>query len=139
VQPEEDDFARKIGDSFDVFLQDNGLSRNVAAERMRLNRGTVNTYCCDKKKDGKRVLASAEFFIKACLELGFVFEYQGRKVGELRDHSQNGAIPAGPSGGQLSLPFARSFDLADEQGTVSVTVRRPPGRVEVSVSLKAVS
>jgi hypothetical protein len=116
------------------FLDREQIKYADAARRMGIPPKTLNTYWNDNK-DGKRNKARAEVLFMACAELGFIFEYQGRKVGAL-SQSQNGT---GTPPEQLSLPFARTFDLTDESGSVSVSVRRPAGRVEVSVSLKAVS
>ena len=40
-------------------------------------------------------------------------------------------------GRKLTFEFERQFNLTRKQGTVSVKVRRPSGRIEVSVSLNA--
>jgi hypothetical protein len=67
-------------------------------------------------------------------ELGFSFEYQGFKISAA---TVNGRPKAAEKQAE-QLPLIDSqFDLTDEKGTVSVSVKQPPGRVEVSLSLKA--
>jgi hypothetical protein len=71
--------------------------------------------------------------------LNFEFEYNGCRVSESAFNG-NGSGPKGaPAREQLSFEFDRQFNLTEDKGAVSVTVRRPPGRIEISLSLKALS
>jgi len=97
----------------------------------------LGTYFHDSE-DGKRTIPNAEFLYLACQKLGFEFAYNGCKISRYT-LSRNGSAPTTPAE-QLPLPFDRQFNLTDGAGMVSVSVRRrPPGRVDVSFSLKALS
>jgi transcriptional regulator with XRE-family HTH domain len=126
----EESFARKFGDALAKFLQDHDISESEAARKMKIERGTLNTYTHDSRK-GKRPLPSAEILAKACTALEFEFEYEGFIITALRDGKRHRQED------QLNLEFTREFDLAGD--SVAVGLRRPPGRVELSISLKAVS
>ena len=131
------DFARAFGDALSGFLAGNGITQSDAANRLGLDKAgkaRISTYCHDSPK-GTRPRPSAEILYLACAELGFSFEYNGYKItaAALNGRSKAAEKPAE----QLSLPFYGQFDLTDERGFVSVTVKRPPGRIEVSLSLKA--
>jgi hypothetical protein len=116
------------------------MSHSKAAKELGLGRKGVarlGTYFHDSK-DGKRTIPNAEFLYLACLKLGFEFAYNGCKL-SAATLSRNGSAPTTPTD-QLSLPFDRQFNLTDEAGMVSLSVRRrPPGKIEVSFSLKAIS
>jgi hypothetical protein len=80
----------------------------------------------------------ANVFFLACTQLrGFRFEYAGRQLGAATVRRK-----AGPPPEQMTLRFNRQFNLTDKDGTITergalaVKVKRPPGRVEFSVSLK---
>ncbi|MGC2321307.1 MAG: helix-turn-helix domain-containing protein [Terriglobales bacterium] len=131
------DFACAFGDAFQKFLEDHEITQSDAADRLGLKRGgkaRINTYCHDSPK-GTRPKPSAEILYLACTKLGFSFEYQGYKIGAAELNGN--ARPGKDRTEQLSLPLERQFDLTEHNGIVSVTVRRPPGRVVVSLSLKA--
>lgn len=84
-------------------------------------------------------MPSAEVIYLVCDRLGFEFEYLGCKVTALTiDRNKKGPLMT-DSGGQLSFDFERQYELTDKRGSVSVIVKRPPGIVEVSISLKATS
>lgn len=123
------DFARELGDALAQFLADRGLSEAEAARQMGVERGTLNTYTHDGR-NGKRPIPNAEILAKACA-IGFEFEYEGCTIVGLREGKRHEAND------QLTLEFTRQLDLADD--SVTVGLRRPPGRVELSISLKAVS
>ncbi len=103
---------------------------------IQAEKATLNTYFRDNRKR-KRAKANAEILVEACIQLGFRFEYKGyliaaSKIGDF--------TKAGPPPAQLSFNYENQFDLTDDGGTVSVSVkRRPSGRLEFSVSLKAAS
>jgi transcriptional regulator with XRE-family HTH domain len=131
------DFARAFGDALGKFLKANGISQIAAANQLGLGKARLNTYFHDSRK-GKRPEPSAEVLYLVCAGLGFEFDYRGYRIGAatLNGH---GLKPAVKQPGQLEFEYDRQFHLTDQRGTVSVSVKRPPGRVEVSVSLKAVS
>ena len=130
------DFASAFGDALRQFLQEKQLSQTDAADRIGLSkrgRARINTYC-HGYSNGTRPKPSAEILYLLCTQLGFAFEYKGYKLSAA---TLNGRPkPAAGKAEQLPLPLNRQFDLTDQQGTVSLTVKRPPGRVEVSLALK---
>ena len=135
-----DGFARAFGDALRAFLDENGIGPSDAAKRLGLGKKGVSrlgTYCHDSTK-GKRATPSAEMLYLICSTLDFEFAYKGCKI-STPTLGMNGSRGLRPQPQQLSLPFNRQFYLSDDKGTVSVSVRRPAGRVEVSISLKAAS
>ena len=130
-----DKFARAFGEALKVFLDEKGISVTEAANRVEINKQTLSTYWTDNAK-GKRPLAGSDVLFAACAVLGFEFEYEGFKITASRTKGTRKEIAKIE---QLHLPFSREFELVDQKGSVTVTVKRPPGRVEFSVSLKAVS
>ena len=135
------DFARAFGDALHNFLQEKGINQSEAARRLGLEekagKARLSTYCHDSPR-GKRPKPDAEVLYLVCARLGFEFEYNGYRINAA---TLNGAglKPTARPAEQLPLGFHGQFDLTDQRGTVSVSFKRPPGRVEVSVSLKAAS
>jgi transcriptional regulator with XRE-family HTH domain len=109
------------------------LTQADAAKRLRISKARLNTYCHDSA-GGNRPAPNAEVLCRACVDLGLEFEYGGYKI-TAATVRQTRAKPTVAR--QLSLQFDDQFDLTDDKGTVSVTFRRPPGRVELSISVKA--
>jgi transcriptional regulator with XRE-family HTH domain len=134
------DFARAFGDALLNFLREKGLTQSAASKRLGLGKGgkaRLNTYCHDSTK-GKRPKPDAEVLYRICVELGFEFEYKGYRI-SAETLNGNHSEPIEKPAEQLPLEFSGQFDLTDNKGTVSVSFKRPPGRVELSVYLKAVS
>ncbi|PYV68750.1 MAG: hypothetical protein DMG96_35700 [Acidobacteria bacterium] len=131
-----EEFAQAFGDALRTFLEHSGISQSDAADRIGLpktGRARINTYCHGYSTGG-RPTPSAEILYLLCTKLGFAFEYNGYKIGSA---TLNGRIKQPQEETrQLTLPFDRQFILT-EDATVSITVRRPAGRLEVSLSLKA--
>lgn len=131
------DFARAFGDAFAAFLKAQNISQSEAAKLLGLGKARINTYCHDSPS-GKRRSPDAEVLYRACVELGFHFEFRGYRMSA---QTVNGEAvrraPRRPQ--QLELEFDRQFDLTKEQGSVAVSIKRPPGRVEISLTLIAVS
>ena len=137
------DFARAFGTALEDHLRTKGMTQSEAAEQLGLGKNGVarlSTYFNDVKagkQAGRRATPSAEFLYLVCSKLKFEFEYNGCKI-SMATLSSNGSRPTKlPE--QLPLPFDRQFNLTDDAGTVSISIRRPAGKVEVSVSLKAIS
>jgi len=125
-----DDFTNFFGDAFEAFLKTKGMSEADVATLMHMSRGTINTYTAGVK--GERRRPPAEFLAKACI-LGFEFEYEGhiivaRKKGKRVSVEEK----------QLHLQFTRQIDLA-QNGAITVGLKKPPGKIELSFSIKAVS
>jgi hypothetical protein len=66
--------------------------------------------------------------------LGLSFQFEGHTIVALKD----GQLIAAEEK-QLHLEFTREFDLKNNGETVAVGLKKAPGRVELTVSLKAVS
>ncbi len=133
------DFARAFGDALSKFLREKGLTQSEAAKRLELGKGgkaRINAYCHDRK--GRRPTPHAEVLYRVCSKLGFEFDYKGFKI-SAETLNGNHAGPVELPAEQIPLEFSGQFDLTDQKGTVSVSFKRPPGRVELSVNLRAVS
>ena len=128
-----EDFAHAFGEALNSYLKTNGISEADACRRMRIERATLNTYT-HGLSDGKRRRPTAEVLAKACI-LGFEFEYGGYQIVALKDGERSLAA----EGRQLHLEFTRELDLTGNGGTVAVGLKRPPGRVALTVSLRAIS
>ena len=133
------DFARTFGDALFRYLEARGMGQSGAADLLGLHdgdgrprRSRINNYFHDSK--GRRPKASAHLLYLACVKLpGFYFDYAGYrlravKLGEKRREQ---------SGEQMAFSFHRQFNLSGKAGRVNVRVKRPPGRIELSVSLGA--
>jgi transcriptional regulator with XRE-family HTH domain len=134
------DFAQAFGDALLKFLQNSGLTQSDAAKRLGLGKqgkARLNTYCHGSTK-GKRPTPNAEVLYRVCAELGFEFVYKGYRI-SAETLNGNRPKPIDTAAEQLPLEFSGQFDLTDQKGTVYVRFKRPPGRVEVSVRLRAAS
>jgi hypothetical protein len=139
------DFARAFGDALNDFLRQTRIGQSEAARLLgieasegqkRKGGARIYSYCHDSK-DGKRTKPNAEILFLACTKLpGFSFVYNGHKI-NAETLNGNGSKPANQPAEQLTFEFERQFNLITRQGTVEVKVSRPPGRIEVSLSLKA--
>jgi hypothetical protein len=130
------DFARAFGDALDAFLKEKKISETQASIVMKIGRARLNTYTHDSRK-GKRAKPSAEVLFRACSDLGFVFDYKGYQVTAASLGNGNAQSHAPPVASQLD--FFRQFNLTEDDGQLSVRLKRRPDRVEMSVSLKAAS
>ncbi len=139
------DFARAFGNALCRFLDDNHISKSEAARQLgietseegkRKGAARISSYCRDSR-DGKRTKPDAEILYLACTKLpGFKFEYNGFRI-NAETLNGNGAKPSEKPVEQLTFEFERQFNLTRRQGTVAVKVKRPLGRIEVSLSLQA--
>jgi transcriptional regulator with XRE-family HTH domain len=133
------DFAHAFGGALQRFLESEGISQSGAAHMLGLEAGgraRINTYCRESSK-GKRPKPSAEMLYLLCTRLGFAFEYNGYKISAATLNGKGKRTEK--TADQLSLPFERQFNLTDQRGTVSVSIKRPPGHVEILLSLDAAS
>lgn len=132
------DFARAFGDALNRFLEHKGIRQSDAAKLFGLKNGKarLNTYCHDSRK-GRRPKPDAEILYLACAKLpGFYFDYKGYRISAATLNGKGANRPEQPAE-QLTLNFDRQFNLTEQAGSVRVTVKRPPGRIELSVSLDA--
>jgi transcriptional regulator with XRE-family HTH domain len=142
--PPSQDFARVFGDALKEFLDRRGIGQREAARKLgveiskkgKLSGGSrINSYFRDNKK-GKRPKPNAEILWLACTKLhGFSFVYNGYRI-SAETLNGKGSKPSPPIE-QTSFDFEHQFDLTGKQGTIEVTVKRPQGRIEVSLSLDA--
>jgi hypothetical protein len=138
------DFAHAFGDALSAYLDSNRIGQSAAARLLgieanekgkRKGGSRIYSYCRDSK-DGKRTKPDAEILYLACTRLqGFAFVYNGYRISAA---TLNGnGTRASKSAEQLSLDFGRQFNLTGNRGTVAVSVKRPPGRIELSISMDA--
>ena len=138
-------FAREFGDALAKWLADNDISQAEAARRMGLEVGVeqrkkgraksrINSYC-KPSRNGQNRSPDAQILCLACVRLGFKFRYNGHLISA--QSFEAGEPTLQPLSQQLTFEFDRQFKLTNKQGTVSVTVKRPPGRIDLSVSLAA--
>jgi transcriptional regulator with XRE-family HTH domain len=131
------DFARAFGDALADFLKAQKMSQSEAARRLGLGKARINTYCHDSPK-GKRRCPDAEVLYRTCVEFGFEFEFRGHRI-SAQTLNAAGTRSSARKPQQLELEFDRQFNLTKERGTVSVSIKRPNGRVEISLTLVAAS
>jgi hypothetical protein len=139
------DFAKAIGDALSQFLEAKGWGQSQAAglhelqdENGKARRSRLNSYFHDGtkgKQKGKRTEVSSQILFLACTKLGFYFDYGGYRLRAVR----LGEKQREKAGAQMSFSFQRQFNLTDKAGRVNVKVKRPPGRIELSVSIGAVT
>jgi transcriptional regulator with XRE-family HTH domain len=128
-------FARAFGDALLRHLEQNRKTQATAAQEIGIDRARLNTYVRDAR-NGKRAVPSAEVLYMVCNRLGFEFEYMGCKISSSALESSR-SKHAEESWEQLTFDFSRQFELTGNGGHVSISVRRPVGKVEVSVALNA--
>ena len=143
--PPPPDFARAFGDALCRFLDTNHITQSAAARQLgiettekgkRKGGARISSYCRDNKA-GMRARPDAEILYLACTKLvGFHFEYNGFRIAA-ETLNGRGAKPREKPADQLMFDFKRQFNLTSKQGTVAVKVRRPSGRIEVSLSIDA--
>jgi transcriptional regulator with XRE-family HTH domain len=131
-----EDFARAFGDALKAYLDDMGISYVDAATRLGVTKQALSTYWNDDVK-GKRKKPRAELLFRACVDLNFTFQYRGYRVTAetLAKPIKKGSAASE----QLRLDFSRQFNLTEDKGHVSVSLRRHPDSVQVSFLLKAAS
>jgi transcriptional regulator with XRE-family HTH domain len=134
------DFAHAFGDALSRFLQEKEKSQSDAAKELGLGKqgkARLNAYCHDSPK-GTRPKPNAEILYLLCAKLGFDFEYKGFRISAATLNG-SGVKPTEKPVDQLLIEFDGQFNLTDKAGTVSIDVKRPPGRIEVALSLRRVS
>ena len=129
-------FTIAFRDSLNKFLSEHGDSRYSAAKTLGLSRSRLNTYFKDDPKTGRPRMPSAEVLYLLCSGLGFQFVYEGFRISA---ETLFGVKVVHPADAQLSFQFERQFNLTNDQGSLVVSVKRPAGRIELSVTLEAES
>jgi hypothetical protein len=130
------DFALSFRTALGKFLSQHGDTRYQAAKSVGLSRARLNTYFKDDPKTKKPRIPNAEVLYLLCSGLGFAFEYRGFRISA---ETLDGVRVTHPSEKQLSFEFERQFYLTNDQGALSVRIKRPAGRIELAVSLNAES
>jgi transcriptional regulator with XRE-family HTH domain len=132
------DFATAFRDALVEYLNEKGLTQAEVAKLLGLGkagRARINTYC--RRSPGKSpAKPDAEILYLLCVRIGFSFEYSGYRISA----ATLANLPVKPlpdAVKQLAFEFDRQFKLTNEAGAISVTVKRPSGRIEVSLSLDA--
>jgi transcriptional regulator with XRE-family HTH domain len=131
-----DSFSRTFGDALQAFLDAKEITYAAAARKLGVERATLGTYWKDNEQ-GKRPKPRAELLFRACRDLGFEFEYNGYRI-TVEVLGKPTAREEAPKE-QLHHDFSRQFTLTEDDGQVTVKLKRHPGTVEFSVSLKAAS
>lgn len=130
-------FARAFGDALKRYFNGLGKGSTEAAALLGLEerngKSRLNSYFYDSSA-GRRTEASAQILYLACTKLPrFNFEYAGYRVTAVKVKGRGRK----ESADQIPFTFDRQFDLAMDAGNVNVKVKRPSGKIEVTVSLDA--
>jgi len=130
-------FAKALGDAIREFLEHNGMQKAEIAEKFGLeSRQVFHSYLRDQKH-GRRVPAPAYVFYLACTQLGFKFDYEGYRISAKRIKGKGKIERMAKPSDQYTLSFGGNFELADKAGALKVSVKRPPERLELFVSVNA--
>jgi transcriptional regulator with XRE-family HTH domain len=139
-------FARAFGRALRNFLDSTGMTQVQAVKLLGLkdkksgkpSKSRLNTYLTDSPP-----MPDAQVLYLACTKLkGFNFEHNGHRMNFQMVRRKGQPLPEKPPE-QMAFRFNRQFKLTDNKGAVTekgafaVKVKRPPGRIEFSVSLKA--
>lgn len=127
-----EDFRLAFRKALDAFLKAKGLTQAEAARRIGISKQRLNAYLREEKPARPEV----EVLYFLCVSWGFTFEYRGYIISGAT--LEGVPVPAPQDvAQQMPLDFDRQFKLTNEAGEISVTVKRPAGRIEVSLSLDA--
>ena len=140
-----DAFARAFGSALRSFLLTTGMTQVDVANRLGLkdksgkpSKSRLNRYLSDSPP-----MPEAFVLYLACTKLdGFPFEYNGCRL-NAQVVRRKGSALSERQPEQMTLRFNRQFNLTDKEGTVTengsfaVRVKRPNGRIELAISLKA--
>src|ERR1700676_2385829 len=139
-------FALAFGKALRDFLNRTGMTQVDAVKLLGLkdkktgkpSKSRLNTYLSDSPP-----IPDAQVLYLACTRLkGFYFEHNGHRMNIEIVRRRGQSLPETPSE-QMAFRFNRQFNLTNkkgavtEEGTLGVRMKRPPGGIEFSVSLKA--
>jgi transcriptional regulator with XRE-family HTH domain len=139
-------FARSFGKALRNFLDSTGMTQVEAVKLLGLkdkksgkpSKSRLNTYLTESPP-----MPDAQVLYLACTRLkGFNLEYNGYRMNFQIVRRKGQPLPQKPAE-QMAFRFNRQFNLTDKKGAVTekgafaVKVKRPAGRIEFSVSLKA--
>jgi transcriptional regulator with XRE-family HTH domain len=141
-----DGFARAFGKALRNYLDSTGLTQVEVVKLLGLktkksgrpSKQRLNHYLSDSPP-----VPDANVLYLACTKLeGFNFEHNGHRISIETVRRKGESLPEKPAE-QLAFRFNRQFNLTDKKGAITefgafaVRVRRPPGRIELSLSLQA--
>jgi transcriptional regulator with XRE-family HTH domain len=139
-------FARAFGNRLRNYLAEQGMTQVDAAKALGLtdkksgkpSKSRLNKYLNDSPS-----MPEAQILYLACTKLnGFNFEYNGYRI-NAETVRRKGAATSETQAEQMTFRFNRQFSLTARNGAITevgafaVKVKRPPGRIEFSVSLRA--
>ena len=139
-------FARAFGSALRDFINEKGITQVDVAKLLGLkdkktgtpSKSRLNSYLQDSPP-----MPEAQVLYLACTKLdGFRFEYNGYRL-NAETLRRNASVLQVKPAEQMAFRFNRQFNLTDKNGAITevgafaVKVKRPPGRIEFSVSLKA--
>jgi transcriptional regulator with XRE-family HTH domain len=131
-------FAEAFAEALRAFLDQSNISQSDAVRRLGLEFGKgkarLNKYCNDSSRN-KRPVPDAEILYLLCTKLGFEFAYSGYKISAATLNGGPARRNIESPVEQLVIEFDGEFGLTDQGGTFTVGVKRPPGRIELAITL----
>ena len=131
-QRELQDFRLAFRNALQKFLIDKGLTQAGLARDLGITKQRLNAYF--REENPARPEIEVLYFL--CVKLGFSFEYRGYTISAATLEGIPVPAPATVEQ-QIPIDFDGQFKLTNEAGELSVTVKRPAGRIELSFSLDA--
>jgi transcriptional regulator with XRE-family HTH domain len=140
-----DSFARAFGKALRNFLDSTGMTQVETVKLLGLkdkksgkpSKSRLNTYLTDSPP-----MPDAQVLYLACTKLkGFNFEHNGHRMNFQAIRRKGQPLGEKPPE-QMVFGFNRQFNLTDKKGAVTekgafaVRMKRPSGRIELSISLK---
>jgi len=141
-----EDFARAFGKALRNYLDSTGVSQVDVVKSLglkgeksgKLSKQRLNRYL----KDSPPVPDARVLYLAFTKLDGFKFEHNGYRMRVESVRRKGEPLPEKPAE-QMTLRLNRQLKLTDKGGAVTevgafaLMVKRPPGRIEFSVSLKA--
>jgi len=140
------DFARAFGRALRNFIRERGKTQVQVADLLGLtdrrtgkpSKSRLGSYLADSPK-----MPEAQVLYLACTKLdGFRFEHDGFRI-TAETLRRKGPALQQKLAQQMTFRLNRRFNLTDrkggitEMGALAVKVKRPPGRIEFAVSVRA--
>jgi hypothetical protein len=139
-------FARSFGKALRNYLDSTGVSQVDVVKSLGLKgkkSGKPSKQRLNRYLEDSPPVPDARVLYLAFTKLdGFKFEHNGYRMIVEAVRQSGEPLPEKPAE-QMAFRFDRQFKLTDKKGAVTevgafaVRVKRPPGRIEFSVSLKA--
>lgn len=126
------DFRLAFRNALQNFLIDKGLTQAGLARRLGITKQRLNAYFREENPARPEI----EVLYSLCVKWGFSFEYKGYTISGATLEGVPVPAPASVAQ-QIPIDFEGQFKLTDQNGALSVTVKRPSGRLEVSLSIDA--